>query len=337
MTPASLLRALFIAVTFSMFACSSGGGGGAGGGSAGTGGGTAGTGGGTNDAGTGGGGSTTTPDKACTDYATAACNRYTACAPFYIQVTYPDMPTCIARYKLLCAPAFGVNGGGVTTTNAEACATAIMAESCTDLLNGQPAACDIRGTLANGTACGTDSQCTSGYCNIGTNGCGVCAARAAAGGACTTTGDCTLGLVCGGSVCKSPGNAGDTCSATAPCLGSLACTSGNVCAAASTTPGAACMGSTDCAGVDGIYCNTNMVCATISVAAPGAACGFVAGGLVACTGGTYCKTTPPAVMGTCAADAADGAACDAASTQPCISPATCVSSLCKLPDPGACN
>src|ERR1035437_1721851 len=65
------------------------------------------------------------------------------------------------------------------------------------------------GTLANGTACNKDTQCKSGYCNLGTPSadggvmpdCGTCSASVAIGTACQATDHCVIGSACLGAVC----------------------------------------------------------------------------------------------------------------------------------------
>src|SRR5207237_8124643 len=125
-----------------------------------------------------------------------------------------------------------LNGSALTPDKFEACVTAFNAGSCADFRNGVlPAECKIAGSLANGTACGSDSQCSSAYCKKPLNTtCGVCAARVPGGQNCTVDKDCQDGLVCGGGQCKAPGVAGGTCSNNQPCLATLYCNN-NTCAA----------------------------------------------------------------------------------------------------------
>ncbi len=380
-----VLRALSVAVTLLMVACSGGNSGGTGGGSAsgggtastgggtastgggtastgggtaGTGGGTAGTGGGTASTGGGtastGGGTASTgggtsgtgggsgsADTVCTNEATALCTKLNTCFPAFIQLGYGDVATCTARSKLSCLATFSLNGTGFTADTVTACINAETAANCDQVIsNVQPAQCDIRGTLANGAACGDNAQCTTGFCNISSGSCGVCAARVTAGGSCTNGSACASGLVCGGGTCKTAGSAGDVCDSSNPCGGGLYCNAVNVmssgtCAALVTTAGGACPTASACSFFDGLDCNANMVCSTIPFAQAGAACGIVTGTTYTfCPGGTYCKITTGMASGTCANDAADGATCDASTS--CLPNATCTNSLCTLPDPGAC-
>jgi len=370
MTKTPLMHALSIAVTLLLVACSNGGGGGTGGGSAGTGGGsgnagggtaatgggTAATGGGTAASGGGtastGGGTASTgggtagtgggsgnADTICTNETTALCNKLNTCFPAFIQLGYGDVPTCIARGKISCVATFNLNGTGINATTIDACATAETSATCDQIAAGaQPAQCDIRGTLTNGTACGDNAQCSSGYCKISLGFCGVCAARVGAGSACGTSADCTTGLVCGGQTCKSAGSAGDPCDTSNPCGGGLYCSAATAgsCVALVTTAGGACPTGSGCSFFDGLTCNSSSVCATIPFAQAGSPCGVLtAGSYTFCQGGSYCKIPTGMTMGTCAVDVADGSACDT-STTTCLPNANCVNSVCALPDPGSC-
>jgi hypothetical protein len=284
--------------------------------------------------------SSVSADQASTDVATAFCNQYNSCAPPFVQVTYGDIATCQARFKLAVAPTLAAKGTGATPAQYESCATALASASCDDLLSRNlPTSCQtVAGTLANGAACGEDSQCTGKYCNTGTSTCGACSTVAAAGSACTSDNGCDYGLSCQNSVCTAYGASGATCDATHACKATLACVNGTC--ATPLEAGAACptIGGAGCDTLKGLYCNTNKVCATYSFANAGQPCGLVsAQNYVVCSGGGFCKGAGALTPGTCEAPAADGAACDAVAGPTCLSPAICTSGVCKLDDPSTCN
>jgi hypothetical protein len=317
---AVVVAAAVACLTAASFAgCSGSGSGGTGGGSGG-------------GSGTGGGTGMVTADQACGDFATAFCGKFNTCYPFLITVTYGDMGTCATRVKLGCTAQNAANGTGATPTNIEACKAAVPGIACTDILdNTTPSACNFKGTLSNGTACGDNGQCSSGFCNINSGTCGACAAIIPAGSSCTN-GGCDTGLTCAGGVCKAPGAAGATCSDTAPCKGSLVCKSGT-CATPQTSAGGTCSPTaSDCQLASGIFCNQNSVCANIDTAAAGDPCGVVAGALTVCKGSGACMSS--GLSGTCASPKADGASCG--TNDKCLPPASCVGGVCKLPNPSSC-
>jgi hypothetical protein len=292
-------------------------------------------------------GSTTTttasPQEACTDLATSICNRLEACYPYAMTVAYGSTATCVTRAAIGCPSAVTATGSVATAADIEACAQAYSAATCDALLdNGAPAACQIAGTLAAGTPCGSDLQCagSDGYCKPTTGSCGVCSSRAALGGACGANDDCQRGFVCATSAtpatCVTPGAAGATCSTAQPCVASLACVNGTcgtpIAAGATCTPAAA----DACDAPGGYYCSAAGVCTQVQTAAAGAACGESTTGITECAEGT-CKPVTGTTMGTCQAPAADGAACDATNGPGCLTPAVCINSACTIPNPASCD
>jgi hypothetical protein len=282
-------------------------------------------------------------DKACTDLALSLCTQIQSCAPALISLNYGDVATCQARAKIGCLPSLMAPSTSATPDKLDGCASALTSASCDALfVRDTPKACiPDPGKLANGTACGDDAQCVNAYCKKASGQvCGVCSMRAAAGGACTIADDCDYKLTCASSVCVTPGAVGAVCDGGHPCAAPNVC-KGGTCAApgeagASCTPSA---GGGDCDLPKGLFCNPqSMVCAQLTFAAPGAACGFVGGNVVACSGGARCKTsTASPFSGTCLAPAADGAACDATNGPDCVAPAECVNGACKLPSPASCT
>jgi hypothetical protein len=279
--------------------------------------------------------------QAYTDLATAECNLIGQCYPFLMTLLFPNANTCATRL-LLELPTGGLTGLTVTPGQIETCVSAINGTSCTQLENNQlPASCQFTGSLANGTACGSSSQCQTGYCKM--NGtCGTCAVLSQAGGTCNGSSDCVQGLACGAGSCVTPGAAGATCSAAQPCLGSLFCnTTNNICTAFVTTAGAACPGNGSCSEGLGLTCSsaTGGVCAQISTAMAGNPCGLVGGGFTVCAAGGTCVPNGATGSGTCAAPIADGQPCgsDGGTQISCQDPATCTAGVCTLPSPGSCH
>lgn len=283
------------------------------------------------------------PTQACSDLATALCNREQACAPFDVQLVYGSVSTCITRAQINCPDAISATGSGTTAADIESCAQAVTSTSCSDLeSNNAPSACIFAGTLTAGSVCGSDEQCVgpNGYCKVAAGAtCGACAAKAAAGGTCAGNDDCQAGLVCpsGGGSCVAPGAAGATCSSAHPCTSPLVCVSTTCTQPAEA--GQACQESADgqnCDVTQGVVCNTStMVCSTIGTAAAGAPCGLINGGYTLCSGGATCNLS--GTMGTCGSVAADGAACGGTSGASCLPPAVCVNDTCTLPNASSCH
>ena len=119
-----------------------------------------------------GGGDAVSADKACSDFANAACQALSGCTAFLIQDVYGDAATCGMRLKASCSDTLAAAGTGLTPALREGCVTALSGASCVDLLdNDFPAACQpVAGQLANGSMCGDSSQCKSAYCNLGVDG-----------------------------------------------------------------------------------------------------------------------------------------------------------------------
>ena len=290
------------------------------------------------------GGGSATPDQAATDAATALCTKYVECEPFSIQLVYGDIPTCASRIKPQIMDLLAATGTSDTPSQIESCGQAIASASCDSVLGNKnlPDACKAKpGTLANGTACGDDSQCVNAHCNIPPEqSCGSCTtAKVAVGGTCAANGDCDGGSVCVGTVCVQPGAAGATCDGTHPCTPTLVCKAGTC-----GTPdeaGAACVRLGDtCDNRKGATCNgASGTCQTVTIAQAGQPCGLINGAVTVCAGSGDCPGfAPPAkVMGTCQAPAADGASCDAINGPSCAAPSKCVSGTCKSTDVSTCK
>ena len=285
-------------------------------------------------------GSSVSADKACTDLAASVCTQLNNCAAPLVTTLYGDVATCQARAKLGCLPSLMAPSTSATPDKLDKCATAVNAITCDALYTrNTPTACvPDPGKLANGAACGDDAQCTSTYCKKPANAvCGVCGARATAGGACSIDADCDFKLKCANMLCVAYGAVGASCDGGHPCAAPNVCRGGTCAVPAGA--GQACTPSAsggDCDQTKGLYCApTSRVCAVATFVGAGQPCGFVNGGFVGCSGGGNCKLA--GVTGTCTAPAADGAACDATNGPDCMQPAECVNNVCKLPDPASCT
>ena len=285
------------------------------------------------------------PTQACMDMATAACAQLSNCTPFGLQVAYGDAMTCAQRAALACMPMIGASGSTVTPGQIEQCAQATMTQTCEEWLdNSQPSACTFTGSLVVGAACGTSSQCQTGYCALAPASiCGTCRTRAGAGqtgpdggAVCGVDADCAATLLCASGTCVAPAGVGSACSTKQPCSRTLSCI-GSTCATPLTLTAPSCAAFTDCDGSTGLICNTNTKkCIQTATATAGQACGIVSGGLTACTGGASCANVSTQGQGTCHQPAADGAPCglDVA----CTGPAVCTTmAKCTLPNPGSCH
>jgi hypothetical protein len=286
-------------------------------------------------------GSSVSADQASTDVSAAFCTKYNSCASIYVNVTYGDIPTCEARFKLSVLPTLSANGTGATPAQYESCSTDLANATCEAILSRNlPTSCQtMAGTLADGTSCGDDAQCKDKLCRKGTGQtCGACSSPGAAGAACAQDSDCAYGLGCNNLVCGAYAAAGATCDTTThPCDPTLACVNGSC--ATPGEAGATCsaLGAAGCDTLNGLFCNSSKVCAKIATAGSGQPCGLVNNVYTLCSGGGLCKGASGLTPGTCAATAADGAACDATNGPPCLSPAVCTNGVCKITDPSTCN
>ena len=276
-----------------------------------------------------------------------------------------------ARIKFLCETQ--ANDEGVSAAALQACADAIVAPTNCRLSTGPvPTACAVleqKGQGATGSACGRNSACASGSCNLSSSTCGTCEARIAVGGACSSSASssdtCVNGSDCIGDRCVADGTVarGGSCQFTQNCAAGLACVGGfcgNLLAEnASCTRSDACDGGLFCldgkctkriavgddceqasqlSGADfrevcvkGALCSpTSRKCVVPSYAPSGAACGFLEGALVLCATGS-CESTGSGAA-TCVGPIADGQPCDESSSarRYCDIGARCVQGVCVL-------
>jgi hypothetical protein len=274
----------------------------------------------------------------CNVVASTACSKLEQCSPLAIKLSYGDKQTCVTRIAMSCAAGTTAPGASVTPAQFGACARAFSQVACKDLMSGNfaPAACTIKGSLANGKACGSADQCKSGYCGASSSMCGTCGAIGAAGATCTSSDGCESGLACNSKgVCATPAAAGGSCTDMRDCAAGLACTSGTC--AQPVAAGGTCTGG-DCDQLAGAFCNPQTkICETIQTADAGQPCGLINGGYVSCNAAGHCSIPQGQSQGTCQAHAADGASCDDTNGPSCLSPALCLNGKCTLPDPSSCK
>ncbi len=304
------------------------------------------------------------PTTACNDQATAVCALRESCSPGYDNaLLFGDQSTCVTRTAQTCINALGANGSTNTPTLIEACAASYPDEACADLFDDNPtAACIKTGTLANGSACGVNAQCSSSYCALtSTSVCGTCQTLPVAGAACATEVDCGRDLACATPTvavgdagipapqCAAWVTSGNSClTGYHPCQSGLSCVGDDeatmttgTCAASGATVGAPCDGSrktmAGCANDFGFVCIPTAkgsavgTCQKISLVGASVACGDIGSmpitGFADCSDSGLCKkASATATSGTCVAAAADGASCDSDPLvgPPCQSPAKCV-------------
>jgi hypothetical protein len=289
-----------------------------------------------------------TPEQAANAVANAYCTRLDACSHIFVELVWGDVPTCTSRLEAEFASGLAASGTTWTPDRMQACAQAIPAASCDQILGRNlPAACiPSAGTLANGAACGSDAQCSGGHCQVdAAEVCGVCSTFAAAGAACVVSADCERGLVCVGTTtrtCAAYVTAGGSCDATHQCLPTLACVNGTCGAPASA--GAACLAASDnCDRLAGVFCNPlTQACQQVDVASAGQPCGLVSSTLTLCAEGSFDFTAAchgmaaPTYTGTCLAAAADGATCSDTTGPVCLNPSVCMNGACRLNAPASC-
>ncbi len=290
------------------------------------------------DGGSGGDGGPAGPTVAqtCMHYAQTYCQRVATCSSYLFASVFNDPAVCLARLTTACVTEHGAAGVSSPVAELDACAAALQAATCADVvLEPPPASCRPAGTHLDGTHCAFDSQCKSAYCATPSPGCGICTARGAVGGACRVREDCEPPLHCADNkTCRAAVAPGVKCDAAHPCDSQSFCGQG-VCKARRAN-GAAC--NADRLGADcqpGLTCipmGNGAQCAPIVVANAGQVC-YVVSQSTQCTAGSTCDFRP---KGKCVAPAADGAACSAASHVGCLFPAQCVGGKCELPSGPLC-
>jgi len=300
--------------------------------------------------------------QSCADLAQAQCAKRMICSNgVSITRLYGSMDTCISRVTAQCTAGLAAPQSGNSASLAEQCVAAYPQLACADFLDGVLTdVCAPLGPRAAGQPCAFNGQCASGFCSGTKNAtCGTCAPSPAVGDSCATS-SCGHGQTCvlTTTMCEDYGASAATCSTASPCGSGLACTgilstavSSGTCQVAATEVGAACGGTMPgCSGTLGLYCAGAVgakACAAIAFASEGMPCGELSTtSHVECTaGGCYTATglAGTTEVGTCKADAADGAACDTVLGPACLTPARCVptgagsAGLCTFPSGATCG
>ena len=276
------------------------------------------------------------------------CDRIAACyGDFFVKAFIGDTATCKSRLAIEITGSAKGAGVQIKESDATTCKAAVDTAACDTLLADGVKECDFRGTLADGAACASDSQCTSGGCYVDPKTtCGKCGARAAEGADCTTS-KCARGLTCSAaSKCVKPAATGGTCDANTPCELSLTCLGGKC--GKGLAKGVACknaMNQTPCDGFSGLYCLppsatvADGTCTPFTVATANELCGITLQPTVdfSFCENSQCVGATSTTRGTCKSYLADGAACDATKQPDCQFPAKCRNGKCATLDPTICK
>jgi hypothetical protein len=294
-----------------------------------------------------------TTDGAVTDLTLEAvagsfCERIATCyGDFFVRAFIGDTATCKSRLAIQIKGSAKGPGVQIKDSDGATCKAAVDIAACSTLLADGVKECDFRGTLADGAACASDSQCTSGGCYVDPKTtCGKCGARAAEGADCTSA-KCVRGLTCSGAnKCVKPVAIGGTCDASTPCEISLSCLGGKC--GRGLAKGVACknaMNETPCDGFSGLYCLppsakvADGTCTPFTVATANELCGITLQPTVdfSFCENSQCVGATSTTRGTCKSYLADGAACDATKQPDCQFPAKCRNGKCAMLDPTICK
>lgn len=276
------------------------------------------------------------------------CDRVASCyGDFFVKTFIGSTPTCKSRLAIEVKASAKGPGVDIKEFDAAKCKAAVDATSCNTLLADGVKECDFRGTLADGAACASDSQCTSGGCFVDAkSACGKCGPRAAEGADCTSS-KCGRGLACSAAnKCVKLAAEGGACDANTPCELSLSCL--NARCGKGLASGAACkngMNETPCNGFVGLYCKppkatvADGTCTPFTTATANQLCGVTLQPTVdfSFCENSQCVGATSMMRGTCRSFLADGAACDATKQPDCQFPAKCRNGKCATLDPMACK
>ncbi len=243
---------------------------------------------------------------ACTELASAICERFNACAPDAALVGPGQGETCVAALRDHCLRTAGVGGSSRTVDKVNECANATRALACPSFLARYPDVCDpLPGTRVIGEACTFDEQCVTTFCGRESDtACGTCVPPRAAGDRCLG-GACGGSLVCNSaSVCTKPGALGEACGPNAPCEHLLFCDVDHC--ANKRNIGEACGGVGQCDPYVVATCSEFYKCRAATVAKLGEACAFTATAL------TLCEAPARCIDDRCAAAKPEGATCTTA-------------------------
>jgi hypothetical protein len=293
--------------------------------------------------GTGGGGGDA--GTVCADYANEYCARVAACAPGYLTlVGFAGVADCSSYYQTTCALGLAALHSANTPALTQQCGDQLGAMTCTELLGSgtAPACLPHGGTFANGDACNSPWQCSSGRCfTQALNNCGTCVPAIASGQPCANTegffgSGCADNLVCALAtlgattpVCTAPVAMGAACADSGVCPVNATCDGTTHVCTALPAIGQSCDPSTiyycDPTKAGALCDSTTSLCKATSLASPGGACGTVSGATVTCNGACNLPT-PDAGAGTCSPYLAAGQPCTAGDL--CLIGTTCTGAVC---------
>jgi hypothetical protein len=287
-------------------------------------------------------------DQTLEAIADSFCDRIATCyGDTFVKAFTGDTATC--KFRLAIEVTRSTKGPGVKLLDADAakCKAAVDAAACNTLLADGVKECDFRGTLEDGAACASDSQCTSGACYVDAKTtCGKCGGRAAEGADCTSS-KCVRGLTCNAAKkCVKTVAEGGACDANAPCEVSLSCL--NAKCGKGLAKGAACKNAekqTPCDGFTGLYCKppsatvADGTCTELSVATANQLCGVRLTPTIdfSFCANSQCVGATSTMRGICKSFLADGEACDATKPPDCQFPAKCRNGKCATLDPTICK
>ena len=273
------------------------------------------------------------PSAACVTQADALCSWAYKCYGLLEDAFIGDLAECKERFGMLCDRESKAPGVAPIPAG---CVATYQSLDCNNS-DAVAASCDVRGTLANDTACEFDNQCASGYCTGDLSKCGVCKDRTPEHGSCSTAGQCVLTAhACIGGSCEKPRAKTEACTSSSDCARPLVCL-GSTCSDA-LGEGAPCTvlkSGCDqtqlltCRGGDG-GANTGS-CVKVTFLGPNAACDVDSGscyGSSRCLGDAGAKTCVPKV---------DGMSCDSKEILPCRYGATCLDGGCAVPAADQCK
>lgn len=292
--------------------------------------------------------SSSLPDSAVQAYASAQCDQLERCSPAVIPLSFGDKASCVTSFTASLKQQFVLRGVRVSSDEAAACTASLGTQACDDPT--PPAACRLKGELANDQPCASGLQCSSGQCFLdsgvasATSYCGTCKAFVPEGGDCSAAA-CEPGLGCSsGNRCIRGGAEGAACTDQFDCAGVLDCVGkkctplvqeGETCGATTTA----------CDSRKGLACVqigpavTSTQCQPVVFATTGQPCGLDAGKLTVCAAGGSCANVDPATSrGTCAAALAEGATCSLEQgSAACAIGLDCANGICAKPLLATCN
>jgi hypothetical protein len=293
---------------------------------------------------------TTTGDAAFAAVVRDICTANQRCASTDFALLYSSIDDCVARSTAGYDAGLHAIGVAATSDQLATCAHELVTHGCAAWLGLDPTStCKLsKGTLANGTPCGSPEQCASGVCAYAastTNGCGACSAPSTQGGqtACSSVGDCTTGEVCFSGRCTTLSAVGGSCAVDSDtCVYGAHCDSTTARCIADAPLGATCATDFDCGrSRKDVRCSSAHVCVspTLTALDVGAACAFGIqqlsdGSEQFCKPGLVCvNATGPAssAPGTCQRALAEGAACTVNAGVACDRQLSCIGGKCSSP------